>query len=156
MKTKPRARTDRLVVQTLPDETLVYDLETNAAHCLNRSAALVWDCCDGQTTTKQIARAVGLELAHAVDERFVWLALDQLERQTLLADVPDRPSTMSGINRRTALRALGLSAAVAVPVVASIIAPTPAQAATCLHGGASCTDPSQCCSNICDGVCIGG
>jgi hypothetical protein len=155
MKTKPRARKEGLVVQTLPDETLVYDLERDVAHCLNRSAALVWERCDGQSTTKQIARAVSVEIDLTIDERFIWLALDQLKQKKLLAEIPDRPSTIDGMNRRTALRALGISA-VALPVVASILAPTPAQAASCLHGGSPCTDPTQCCSGICDGTCIGG
>ena len=156
MKINPLARKEGLVIQTLPDETLVYDLERDVAHCLNRSASVVWEHCDGQTTTGQIARAVALEIDEAIDERFVWLALDQLRRNNLLAEMPDRPSNMNGINRRTALRALGLSAAVAVPVVASIIAPTPAQAATCLGGGAACTSPAQCCSFVCNSnVCAG-
>ena len=38
----PRARQDELVVEELPDETLVYDLKRHKARCLNRTAALVW------------------------------------------------------------------------------------------------------------------
>src|SRR2546423_15689116 len=42
----PRARDARLVIQELPDELLVYDLERHRAHSLNRTAALVWRHCD--------------------------------------------------------------------------------------------------------------
>ena len=38
----PRARTSELIVKELPDETLVYDLANDKAHCLNHTAALVW------------------------------------------------------------------------------------------------------------------
>ena len=152
--TKPRARKEGLVVQTLPDETLVYDLDRDLAHCLNQTASLIWNRCDGSSTTRQIARAVSDDLNHPVDERFVWVALDQLDRNHLLMDRP--PAPISGMNRREVMKALAISA-VAVPVVASIVAPTPAQAATgCLGAGAPCSSSSQCCSGVCDGSCIGG
>jgi hypothetical protein len=46
------------VIQELPDETLVYDLQRNRAHCLNRTAALVWRHCDGQATVADLARSL--------------------------------------------------------------------------------------------------
>ena len=156
-KNKPRARTEGLVVETLPDETLVYDLDRDKAHCLNQTASLVWRFCDGQRTTEQIARAVSRDLKHQIDERFVWLALDQLGRNNLLIDKPTA-TPISGINRREVIRALAISAAVAVPVVASIVAPVPAQAGTCLPGGATCSANTDCCSNFCipaSGTCAG-
>ena len=148
--TKPRARKDGLVVQTLPDETLVYDLDRDLAHCLNQTASLIWNRCDGGSTTRQIARAVSDDLNHPVDERFVWVALDQLSRNHLLTD--GAPPPVSGMNRREVMRALAVSAAVAVPVVASIVAPMPAQAATgCLPNGSGCSTGIQCCGGFCNG-----
>lgn len=38
---RPLARSEGLVIQEMPDEVLVYDLETNKAHCLNETAAFV-------------------------------------------------------------------------------------------------------------------
>jgi hypothetical protein len=151
--TKPKARSEGLIVQALPEETLVYDLDRDLAHCLNQTAALVWNRCDGSRTTKQIARAVSLELDHPLDERFVWLALDQLGRNHLLGDGPPSP-LVSGLNRRDVIKALAVSAAIAVPVVASIVAPLPAQAATCLPNGSGCEGSAECCSGFCNlGVC---
>ena len=152
----PRARKDGLIVQNLPDETLVYDLERDRAHCLNQTAAFVWQHCDGRSNAREIARALNRKIKQPVDEKLVWLALDQLDRNHLLTETPALPPQVAGLNRREVMRALGLSAAVAIPVVASIVAPFPAQAATCLGANASCTSPAQCCSGICDGVCIGG
>jgi len=40
---RPRKRRDGLVVQELPEETLVYDLERHKAHCLEAASAAVWE-----------------------------------------------------------------------------------------------------------------
>ena len=50
----PRARKDGLVIKELSNETLVYDLERDEAHCLNQTAGLVWKQCDGRTTVTKI------------------------------------------------------------------------------------------------------
>ena len=81
----PKAREEELVVRELGDETLVYDLKSHKAHCLNRTAALVWKSCDGRRTIREIAAAVGREAGAQVDERVVWLGLERLNRVRLLA-----------------------------------------------------------------------
>jgi hypothetical protein len=156
----PSARKAGLVVQELPDETLVYDLERDRAHCLNQTAAFVWRQCDGRTTAGEIARALKAETAAPVDERIVWLAIDQLARNHLLDAIPDRPPRFSGLNRREVMRAMGITAAVAVPLVASIVAPTPAQAATgCASMGQGCASVACCSGCVCSGppsfICTG-
>jgi hypothetical protein len=149
----PRARKDGLIVQNLPDETLVYDLERDRAHCLNQTAAFVWQHCDGRSSAREIARALKDKIKQPVDEKLVWLAIDQLGRNHLLKESPARPPNVAGLNRREVVRALGLTAAVAIPVVASIVAPLPAQAATCLPDHAACNSSAQCCSGLCAGGC---
>jgi len=148
---KPLARKEGLVIQELPDELLVYDLDRDKAHCLNQTAALVWRNCDGHATTAAISQSLERELNTTIDEKIVLLALDQLGRNHLLEELPTPPPIMSGLNRREMVRALGIAAAVAVPVVTSIVAPTPAQAATCLPSGAACATNAQCCSGVCNG-----
>ena len=76
----PRARQDELVVEELQDETLVYDLERHKARCLNRTAALVWRHCDGQTSVAEVAALLEEQLAIPADEAVVWMALDRLSR----------------------------------------------------------------------------
>ena len=44
---KPLARKEGLVIQELPVEVLVYDLDRDKAHCLNETAAMVWRKCNG-------------------------------------------------------------------------------------------------------------
>ncbi len=145
---KPLARKDGLVIQELPDEVLVYDLDNDRAHCLNQTAAFVWQRCDGRNTTAQIARKLGQQFDCPVDEKIVWLALDQLGRNHLLERQPIPPPALMGMNRRAMVRALGLAAALAIPVVTSILAPMPAQAATCTPQGGACVDSSTCCAGL--------
>jgi len=155
---KPCARKSRLVIETLPEETLVYDLDRDRAHCLNDTAAMVWQHCDGKRTSKEIAESLSRKLKQPVDEKIVWLALDQLNRNYLLQDARLPPSALTGLNRREVVRALGLAAAFAIPVVASIVAPTPAQAASgCATGGQSCATVACCSGFICNGsfICQG-
>jgi len=152
MQNKPQTRQEGLIVRELDGEILIYDSRNNKAHCLNETAARVWKQCDGRKTVPEISRSVSRELKSEIDERIVWFALKQFGRDHLLEEkliVP--PALMaSGLNRREMVRALGLAAVVAVPLVTSIVAPTPVQAATCLPAGSGCTTGAECCSGICN------
>jgi hypothetical protein len=166
---KPRARTQGLVVTELPDELLVYDLERHRAHCLNPTAALVFKHCDGRRSVAQIARILRRELDvdAPADESLVWLSLDRLERARLLEEREAAPAAPS---RRELVRRVALVAAT-LPVIATILAPTPAEAAAsgCKdHSVTPCQNPAdngkQCdcalkafCDGTCSaGVCVGG
>jgi len=147
-QTKPLARKEGLVIQELPDEVLVYDLDRDRAHCLNETAAFVWQHCDGRTTANEIARSLGEKVNASVDEKVVLFALDQLGRNHLMQTPPVPPQLLAGLNRREMVRALGIAAAVAVPVVASIVAPTPAQSTTCVGANGSCAGGQICCAGL--------
>ena len=150
MKTLPKARRNKLVIQELPDEVLVYDQERDKAHCLNQTAALVWKQCDGQTDVPTIAARLKDEMQSPVDERMVWFALDQLGRDSLLESPVMAPAFMAGMTRRQMVRAMGFAAAIAVPVITSIVVPSTAQAVSCLANGQPCPGgPTTCCSNVC-------
>src|SRR2546423_1106875 len=87
----PRMRAHGLVIDELPDEVLVYDLDSHEAHCLNRSAALVWRACDGQHGPREIARKLTAELDAEFSEELVLLALSQLEKLHLLEHTRNAP-----------------------------------------------------------------
>jgi hypothetical protein len=150
----PRMREHGLIIDELPDEVLVYDVDRDKAHCLNRTAALVWQSCDGNTAPPEIARRLQLELGAqdnearpALREEMVWLALGQLERIHLLEHSVSVPTQFARLSRRQMIRGLGLAAAVAVPVVTSIVAPRAVEAATCRPPGAVCDPPFIPCCN---------
>jgi len=153
----PFKRQRGLVIDDLPDEVLVYDLDRHKAHCLNRTAAIVWRHCDGNTSPVEIALRLQRELDTPINEKLVWLALRQLDRLHLLEKSTPIPPRFEGMSRREMIRNLGIAAAVTVPVVTSIVAPTAVQAATCKHDGQNCGNPNQCCSLACvGGQCQGG
>ena len=155
----PRARQDRLVVQELADEVLVYDLDRHKAHCLNRTAALVWRHCDGRTPVAEMASVLERELKCPVDQAVVWMAVERLARARLLQDRVTPPAGASHISRREAVRRLALAGGLSVllPAVSSIVAPTAAQAASCMpesaclatappcSGRPICNKPGKCC-----------
>ena len=145
----PEARKEGLVVKELSGEVLVYDRDRNKAHCLNSTAALVWGYCDGKTSVAQIARAIEGEINTAVDEDVIWLGVEQLSKTHLLRESANVPECKIGLSRRELMKRIGLAAAVALPVVTSIIAPTAAQAANCISPGQPCTTGPQCCSLLC-------
>jgi hypothetical protein len=143
----PRRRETGIVVREISDEVLVYDLGTHKAHCLNATATLVWKKCDGQTSIPQLAQLLEQELKGSVNDDVIWLAIDELEKCQLLEQAP-AVLKQSGMSRRALIRKLGLATAVALPIVTSLVAPTPAQAATCLPSGQACSTSAQCCIGL--------
>lgn len=126
----PKSRVEGLVIQELEDETLVYDLTNHRAHCLNSSIARIWRSCDGRTSIEEIARTVEAEFQEAPGEPIVLFAVDQLGKARLLENRIDRKLAV-GMSRRSAIRKLGVAAAIALPLITSIVAPEAAMAASC-------------------------
>ena len=156
----PAARKEGLVVKELANEVLVYDLDRHKAHCLNQPAAKIWKLCDGQTTLPEITLKLNDELGLAVGEEVVLFALEQLGTARLLQEPVVRPAVKTGISRRQAIQRLGL-AAVAVPLVTSLLAPT-AQAHTSCNtciSSLDCAGQTGVCAakincNVASGVCF--
>jgi len=146
----PRFRTDNLIIRELDDETLVYDVERDEAHCLNRTAALVWEQCNGKTTAAQAARSLQSKLDAPVDADLVWLAVKQLERFHLV----ERDGNIPSVSRRNLVLKYA-PLALAFPVIMSISAPSPAQAASC---GQPCSTnvgcPPGCICNFPTSTCV--
>ena len=130
----PRARQVSLVVEELPDETLVYDLKRHKARCLNRTSALVWRRCDGRTTVAEMAELLERELKIPAEEAVVWMALDRLDRAHLLEERLTLPGKTRYTRRemlRTLRRVAGIS--LLLPVVESVRAPlAAAQMSNCV------------------------
>jgi hypothetical protein len=153
----PVARKEGLVIQEMPDEVLVYDLDTNKAHCLNQTAAFVWKSCDGRNSVADITKLVGADSGNHVPEDLVWLAIDQLSEKNLLAN--DLKANFNGSTRREVIKKIGLAAVIGIPVVASLTAPTSVMAAvSCACTGttnADCLPQPGCAQTACSGgVCV--
>ena len=141
----PRTRAEGLIRRTVGDETIVYDRATHRAHCLNDMARFVLDRCDGDTSSKEIARALQDRFANDPNDATtcVEAALTELAEAGLIEGRPpaDSPGIGAVRDRRATLRAVGL--ACLTPLVVSLTAPTPAEAQTCRDR--PCTSSRQCC-----------
>ena len=144
----PTARRRQLIVRELPDELLIYDLDRDAAYCLNRLSMEVWRRCNGKSTIRCIAQSLE-ETFGPIQEEYIWLAIDQLAKHHLLERRPDPPPGIARMTRREAVRRIGIGTTVAIPLVSSIIAPTRTQAASCGVACHPCTTGADCCSGVC-------
>jgi len=89
-------RREGLYERELPGELILYDPECDRAFLLNRSAAVVWDLCDGVTSVEQIAREIsasfGIPPERALEDAQTTVV--NLEREGLLCQV----AALSGAN----------------------------------------------------------
>jgi hypothetical protein len=122
-----------VVVQELDDELLAYDRERDVACRLNRSAALVWQSSDGTRTVADLVAVLAEELGAMADEDMVMVALDNLSQNGLIqSGYESRDSNAVRLTRRRFIRRVGVvgAAAMAVPVVHSLVVPPVAAAAS--------------------------
>ncbi len=150
---KPSARKEELVVQEVGDETIVYDERRSHAHRLNHTAAIVWKHCDGQHTVADLQAVLQSGTDALVTEDIIWLALGQLEKEQLLAEPLTRPADSVKITRRDVLRKAALAGGMTlmIPVVQSMVAPTPAMAMSigCAGRGQTYNNPNRpCCPGL--------
>lgn len=139
----PVARKEGLVIQEMAAEVLVYDLETNKAHCLNQTAAAIWKSCDGKNSVSDISKIIAQANNTPAQEELIWLAIDQLNETNLLET--KLTVNFSNQNRREVIKKIGLAAVIALPIVTSLVAPTVASAgSTCATTSCTCTIAAAC------------
>jgi len=148
----PLARTESLVIKEVEDEVLVYDLARDQAHCLNSSSATIWRLCNGKRSVAGLTAALEAETGTKSEAGVIWLGLEELRRSHLLQEAvwPEQMMSNKGMSRRDAVRRIGIGAAIALPIVMSITAPTAVQAAvSCGAKCKPCSTGSECCSGVC-------
>jgi hypothetical protein len=149
----PVARDQGLLIETVADETVIYDLETKQAHCLKALAAAAFAYADGKNTTAEIAELASYRLGHAVTETEVADAISQLGDCGLLDTSLVIHNGSHGISRRDAVKRIGAvaGAVAAAPLITSIIAPTAAMAGNSVipTGCTGCGQNKDCASNHC-------
>jgi len=145
----PLARRERLLIESLPDEVLVYDLDQKKAHCLNGTAALIWNHCDGKTSVDEMAIILGERSKSPADKDVVWLGLDRLQKARLIEEPVVMPPGKERLSRRELVKKIGL--AVSIPLVISVIAPRASAAISCAHVTCipACVAPCTCVAGNC-------
>jgi len=120
----PLARSERLLVENIDDETVIYDEESKAAHALKPLAAAVFSFADGKNSLGDIAELASYRLGAPVTEAQVSEAVAELDGCALL----DAPALEleGGVSRRDALKrfgAVGVAAGASTVLISSIAAP---------------------------------
>lgn len=146
----PTARKDNLIVKELQDELLIYDTTENKAFCLNKTAWMIMDQCDGQTTMAEAAKRIGKKLKTDVDEQVFWMALTQLKRNGLLdksTPIPEIPK----VSRRDLVGST-MTLGIALPAIFALGVAPPIVSGQCVETGSSCIGAGTQ-GNCCGGVC---
>ena len=128
---RPVARRDGLLSTEMDGEIIVYDRHRDVACSLNATAATVWRMADGTRTVPELADALRAQVNGLADEDLVMVTLDRLEEQGLIeSGYERRDEETTRLDRRRFIRRAGVvgAGALALPVVQSIVAPTPAAA----------------------------
>jgi hypothetical protein len=145
----PFFRTENLVVKELPGELLIYDLENNKAYCLNETARMIMDECDGSKSVDEARKSLNHKLKSALNEDMIWLTIEQFKKFNFIRDDFSVPIQTTRISRRKILQAsaaLGIS----LPIITSLIAPLP------VHAQSGCIGNNQPCLNEEDTSCCPG
>ncbi len=135
-----------LLVEELPGETLVYDLDRHRAHCLNLLAAFLLSRSDGKRDAGELARSASRELGIPLCEEVVEVGLAGLARARLV-DWEPGPGADVSVSRRRALGRMAL-VGVALPTILTLVAPEAAQAVTLIPSSqCGAATVGRCCTN---------
>ncbi|HRH41745.1 MAG TPA: PqqD family protein [Pyrinomonadaceae bacterium] len=153
MKNNPKSRNANLIVQELEKEILIYDLNNNQAFCLNETSAYVWTMCNGENSVTDISETMSKTLKTRVPEEFIWLALDNLKSLNLLDESEKVEIEFNNLSRREVIKKVGLTSIIALPLIASVVAPSASMAQSGSAGPlplfSACTTALECASRAC-------
>ncbi len=145
----PLARSKGLVVRELDGEILIFDRESDAAHCLNDVAAGVWKRCDGYTTIAEMVDDLSSTSGTRVDEYVIYKALADLSKKDLLLEEVKSPRSRKEMSRRDMMVKSAAAAVIMIPVIKSLSSPSGAYAAGvctgCVAHNQPCSSTQPCC-----------
>jgi hypothetical protein len=124
----PLVKATELIIEEFPSETIVYDTKRHRAHCLNQTASLILQHCDGHTSIEEIAKLLSQTLGAPADLDIVRLGLRELNDCSLLAGESADPNVVSRRELAKRLAVFGGAFIALLPAITSIVAPTPAMA----------------------------
>lgn len=151
--TLPDLRTRNIVVKELPDELLIYDLDKNKAFCLNKTARLIMDECDGVSTIEEAVKSLNRKLKTNISEEMIWMVIEQLKKADFIEQDYQVPIETTRVTRRKILQSAA-ALGIALPMITTLVAPMAVNAQSgCIpiEGGRCNLQVNDCCP---PGVCI--
>jgi Coenzyme PQQ synthesis protein D (PqqD) len=114
-----QTQAQNLQIEKLPDGSMaIYDLRSKSVHSLNRSAAALWEACEGGATMPQLAESLGKRIGTPATEEEVPVWINQMRQLDLIVAKGARPATVPQPGRRSMLAGIGA----ALPVVLTLTA----------------------------------
>jgi Coenzyme PQQ synthesis protein D (PqqD) len=127
-----RFKQRKLIARKIGDELLLFDEETNTAHCLNGIAGDLWMACEREGSAVEVTEVLCPRWPD-IEEEVVAASLSKLAAASLLEETTAQENISQG--RRQLIRKLGFAAAVALPIVVTSVLIPPAAAAASPCGG---------------------
>jgi len=124
----PLARKEQIISETVTGEYVLYDGLQKRAHRLNPTLSWIWDRCDGSASIEEIAAAFQREFAVDNGLDAVLSGLKQLDNCELLQKPLQIPQLEAFHLPELSRRQIIAGGSVLMPVLVSMIAPTPAAA----------------------------
>ncbi len=126
---KPVAKKSGIFAEYLPEEVVLYDKTHDKVHCLDKTAAAVWENSDGSKTVDDLTLVVEAKCGGPADRKLVLQALEELEDAGLLVAGSGMVSDARLPSRREAVGKMVMAGSA---LVATIVAAAPAAHASAL------------------------
>jgi hypothetical protein len=124
----PVVRKDQLICEDVSEECVIYDSRQKRAHHLNSTLTWIWRRCDGNTSIDSLAADCERQFNITNGFHVVLTGLEQLDARDLLEHPIDITGVMAAETTAVSRRAVVATGSVLMPLVVSILAPTPAAA----------------------------
>jgi GAF domain-containing protein len=119
---KPLARKSGIFAENLPEEVVLYDKTHDKVHCLNKTAAAVWENSDGSKTVDELTQVVEAKSGVPADRELVLQAVEELDEAGLM-EVGSAVVAATGLPSRR--EAVGKMVMAGSALVATIVAAAP-------------------------------
>lgn len=124
----PAVRKDQLLCEDLSEECVIYDGRQTKAHHFNSTLTWIWRRCDGNTSIESLASDFEQQFNVTNGLPVVLTGLQQLDARDLLQSPLDINEVMAAEATAVSRRSVVAGGSVLMPLVFSILAPTPAAA----------------------------
>jgi hypothetical protein len=123
-----RRRQDGRIIKRVDDELVIYDQDTHKVFHLNKAAAIVWEHCEDAASLDELSHTLASHSGLPASEDLTGLALQELRDAELIEGSFASAAGREVARREVMMRMAGM--ALALPLVVSLLAPTPSMAAS--------------------------
>lgn len=143
------ARKDGLLVTRVGDETVIYDIESSKASCLNGLMTAIWEAIDEETNIEVLINILRDRGYPDVNEEIVYMAVHDLVQAGLVENCSEIAIYKENLSRREMIQLIGKRSVVVLPVVSTIIMQPAIAQVSCAAKHEPCTFDSDCCVGPC-------